>query len=893
MTHRAGCLPSPSLRITALAGVVAMTIATSATAQGPSKPAGPPPLARYFPREDLVVYAEFDGLDAHREAWKKTATYRVLNETTTGAMLEQTLARFLDEVVVSGTGVPARGREVVDLGEHLLRSGFAVGINRRGGAGLPRSFGIVIRGGAKGQSRAILDRFLRAGEGPRSKIKQVQKSGGRSVQVLSDSPRTAFAWWAEGDDLAISIVSPSGVDAMLAALDGREPNAVEHPTRVALRKSDDAAGFEPVGLAFFDMAALPPLPREAVALGLDRVQRFDYRWGFHGRAIESIVGAVVPAPRTGIPALFDQPGFDARHLPPLPDGLRGFTVLSLDVARLYDQIAGALKAIDPNAARPMAEFEAAAQQALGMRLREDLLAPLGSRIAFYSFPAAVDAPAGLIEGLARALVVAPRSAVVLELRDREAAARALARLAERAGQSLPIVKNPSPGPTVAINVAAMRPLEGPDTGYLFLPASPSFHLPAGMHPAILLGRDELVFGTTIATARRARDLHERNQPGLRAGDPLAEALGQLPDRLTFLSVSDSRRSLLPDLIVGVPGLAEFLIDRRRSGPFGFFGLPFIGPIRPASVRVEPLPFPPPPGVTPEPPGAAPGTAGEGPKDTGSTLAFDPELIPEADDLRPVLFPSVSALSVDDRGIRFLSREAFPTINPATAVPVAIAMMIPAAHSSRLAARRAQSVNNLKQIGLAMHNFQSANDRFPADVRAKDGKPLLSWRVQILPFIEQMPLFNEFKLDEPWDSPHNKALLERMPSTFAVPGSPAEPGMTFYRGFSGQGALFDLALPQGVELAKITDGTSNTIALVEAREAVPWTRPEGEIPFKAEPQKPETLRTLVEPLGGHASGGFNALFCDGSVRFLRETINPIVLRAIITRDGGEVVSSDSF
>src|SRR5262245_47970924 len=182
-----------SLGFAAGTGALAMR---SAWAQAESKTGSRAPLARYFPREDLVVYAEFDGLDAHRDAWKKTATYRVLNETTTGAMLEQTLARFLDEVVVSDTGVPARGREVVDLGEHLLRSGFAVGINRRGGAGLPRSFGIIIRGGAKGQSRAILDRFLRAGEGPRSKIKQVQKSGGRSVQVLGDSPRTAFAWWA-------------------------------------------------------------------------------------------------------------------------------------------------------------------------------------------------------------------------------------------------------------------------------------------------------------------------------------------------------------------------------------------------------------------------------------------------------------------------------------------------------------------------------------------------------------------------------------------------------------------------------------------------------------------------------------------------------------------------
>jgi hypothetical protein len=232
------------------------------------------------------------------------------------------------------------------------------------------------------------------------------------------------------------------------------------------------------------------------------------------------------------------------------------------------------------------------------------------------------------------------------------------------------------------------------------------------------------------------------------------------------------------------------------------------------------------------------------------------------------------------------------------VPVAIAMLVPAAHASRIAAQRAQSVNNLKQIGQAMQNYSNANKHFPTDIRGKDGKPLLSWRVQILAQLEQETLFKEFHLDEPWDSPHNKALVARMPDAFAIPGSPAEPGMTFYRGFSGKGALFDPAVPQGVEWAKITDGTSNTIAVVEAREAVPWTRPDSELQLDAEDQKPEdarrvrrALQALVKSLGGHTPGGFNAMFCDGAVRFLRESIAPDTIRALISRDGGEVVSPD--
>jgi prepilin-type processing-associated H-X9-DG protein len=165
-------------------------------------------------------------------------------------------------------------------------------------------------------------------------------------------------------------------------------------------------------------------------------------------------------------------------------------------------------------------------------------------------------------------------------------------------------------------------------------------------------------------------------------------------------------------------------------------------------------------------------------------------------------------------------------------------------------------------------------------------------VAILPFIEQQGLFNEFKLDEAWDSPHNKALVERMPPTYAVPGSRAEPGMTFYRGFSGEHTLFDPKVKDGVGLAMVTDGTSNTIGVVEAKEAVPWTKPDAEIPFDAS-AKLEQAGDIFQSLGGHFPGGFNALFLDGSVRFLKMSVAPSVLRALITRDGGEVISSDSF
>ncbi len=133
----------------------------------------------------------------------------------------------------------------------------------------------------------------------------------------------------------------------------------------------------------------------------------------------------------------------------------------------------------------------------------------------------------------------------------------------------------------------------------------------------------------------------------------------------------------------------------------------------------------------------------------------------------------------------------------------------------------------------------------------------------------------------------------MPDCLRRPRQPGRAGDDLLSRLLGQGHALRPGGPRGVEIAKITDGTSNTIAVVEAREAVPWTRPDSDIPFDAEAKKPEAIKALVEALGGHHPGGFNALFCDGSVRFLRDSINPTILRALITRDGGEVVSADSF
>ncbi len=203
---------------------------------------------------------------------------------------------------------------------------------------------------------------------------------------------------------------------------------------------------------------------------------------------------------------------------------------------------------------------------------------------------------------------------------------------------------------------------------------------------------------------------------------------------------------------------------------------------------------------------------------------------------------------------------------------------------REAATRMQSVNNLKQIALAMYNYQDANRHFPANaIYDKAGKPLLSWRVTILPYVEENELYNQFHLDEPWDSEHNKKLLEKMPKVYAAPAEPEEvlkKHETPYQGFVGKGAFFDGK--EGIKVTDITDGTSQTVMVVEAAKPVPWTKPE-DIPFDG--------RKLLPKVGGLSGHVFHAAMCDGSVRAVSKSVKEATLRAAITINGGEVLGPD--
>ncbi len=202
-----------------------------------------------------------------------------------------------------------------------------------------------------------------------------------------------------------------------------------------------------------------------------------------------------------------------------------------------------------------------------------------------------------------------------------------------------------------------------------------------------------------------------------------------------------------------------------------------------------------------------------------------------------------------------------------------------ARSQAPASERAQETrtNNMKQILLAFHNYYSVNGHLPPLANfGADGLPKLSWRVALLPYLAENELYSAFHQDEPWDSPHNKPLIDRMPAVFQTPDSPALAGQTRIRGFAGKGALFEGT--RGIKFEEITDGTSNTVLITVARDAVPWTQP-AELPFvEGQP---------LPALEGSDPQGYALGMADGSVRLLAKGESRL-LSSIITRAGGEIV-----
>jgi RNA polymerase sigma factor (sigma-70 family) len=250
------------------------------------------------------------------------------------------------------------------------------------------------------------------------------------------------------------------------------------------------------------------------------------------------------------------------------------------------------------------------------------------------------------------------------------------------------------------------------------------------------------------------------------------------------------------------------------------------------------------------------------------------------------------------------------------------------------AQRQQSQKNIRLIAIALINYHDAHNRFPDDIKDKAGKSLLSWRVEILPYLEQHELYKLFKRDEPWDSPHNFKLLSKMPVMFRTATDPKDAPHTYYQRFALVGGVWgnvvDPSVPMGggsaagplpgasgpaggppgaggpadgppgigagaatpttaappsngprfpMSFVEVTDGTSNTLGVIEAGPPVPWTKPAD---IRYDYKRP------LPPMVGPYANVRNAATLDGAFHALKPKLAEEVWRRLIEPNDGQVL-----
>ena len=678
-------------------------------------------------------------------------------------------------------------------------------------------FVLAIRDAGNADFKKLVDRGLALSAPGPLKTKVLAK---RKCTILGAGKDTGTLWY-EGNDLVLT--ASDSFEGVLATITGKAEDASKNPNYLELRKTDD---FTPALVVFLDIKEFPTMPREASRLGLDGLTRVDYRWGFQDDAVVGVLKIAAPSPRRGLLSLMDQPTFDINTLPPLPPKQDQFIVASLDPGKTYDQSMTMLKAAFPDRAPEITRFEENLGKILKMDFRHDFLGRMGSK---WTILGGTDpnAESGF--------------SVIIPITDADAFGKAIDPLMAAMNQGLAARAN-APGaprgPGASAQAPQFRKLKGVRPSYT-ITAPPRANAAGSMTPTqinVQMAKDRLVISLHRSTNKGTVPLPANNGPRWTPSGPTAKATERLPKPMTLLVLdnpTDSISNAISALRPPVPAV---------NGPGSMAG-------------TSPINF---------------------------TFKVNPSLVPQPAEIAKYVFPNTLAVVVDTKGARVVSRDSFPNLvtGPAVGV-VAVALLLPAVQSAREAARRAQCSNNLKQIMLGMMKHENGHKALPARAIVNQaGTPILSWRVAILPFIGELDLHTKFRLNEPWDSPHNKALLAEMPAIYRCPSCPVtDPTHTNYHVYGGPGTLLEAS--RGVKLNEITDGTSTTISVVESKHGVPWTKPE-DIPFDPNGQ--------IIPGSAFHPGLFNAAFADGSVKPIKLPVDLDFLRSLITRAGGERVGN---
>ncbi len=824
--------------------------------QGQTRPPAPTAVAAIATEsllpEDSVLLARVDGSLLHAEAFKKTAAYDAFYKSGLVGAVEKTFNR------AKGMAGPLPVKPYLDALQLICDKGVSIAVSPGMSDQGPQPFGVVVL-----HEGATLDKVLSsivqlAGN---EQLKAEKKTIGKRTVTrmdIPDSPGVEVGWWAEGKHLVVA-VGINGIAQAIQVADGETPNVTTNPlwAKYSQSKESELTSFGWLNLvplrAIFGGMPVPTQNQDKpttvqelrLVLGLDNLNSIGVQAGIKDRSLTSLTSIDAPGERRGLLSLLDQEPMTIKDLPPLPQQLSSFMAYSFDSAKavqtLYDTAVELEKVMSPDTAN-VSSARAMAKEQLGLDVIDDLLSGLGNVNCVYND----EAQTGF--GIAPALLVNVKDAgklntalehLLVELLPQMSKGNAKGVMSEKNGTKTYVVEIPLGGLSPAISVSDK-----------WLCVS-------------ILPQPVMAFNLRV----------QRELPTWEVATLPKETSAAIPASFTGLTIVDPRSTYR--MIVGLAPMAagfgqtaltqsKYLLNRpEQEGPF----------------------VPPP-------------------------MIFKMSDLPPAELVTKWLYPNVAYSVVDENGLTTRTTSSVPGLPvpgggggaSSVAVPaVLVALLLPAVQQAREAARRSQSKNNLKQIVLALHNYHETFNGFPAGtVENKDlgVEERLSWMVSILPFMEQAPLYNQIDMKEGHASATNAPLLLNAIPTYLNPGLPAAAEATHYVGIGGiteEGPTAKLpsqiagvfGYDRKTRIADITDGTSNTIIVAESTGSTgPWGQG-GTSTIRAFTKQPYI--NGPDGIGGPFHGGCNMAMADGSVRFVSENIDPKVVEALSTIQGGEVVN----
>jgi len=796
-----------------------------------------------------VLFVSWDGEAAHREAWEKTAAYQALYGSGLVDVAQKMFASL----------VPQQANEQAELfrqvSEAVTKNGLSIAVTLPPAEGPAPPWGVAVLPGGAGLEPRIAEAVRAIAQAQPGTSVQAEDRSGRNVTVVrfQQLPPAELGWWTEGDHLVVA-AGIGAVNNAIAVAEGRAGDVTDSRLWQAYRTGKQP--FEAASIAWLDTAKL------AKVLGPVPVP-------VNGRQGPPVtIGQMAQATGLdGLKAVVIRSGFDGEatvtdvrvETVENPKGLLSIGhQTSMTLAEL-PPLPQKLNGFGAASFDPAAFFDT-------VKSTVDEVVKLGPPEAKRDLDETVgrvretiglNLKADLLEPLGHVMCVYNDSAqgpfglgltVAFSVDDADKLRTSLDTLLERAGRQFPPDQ-------LSVRRTTKHGREIVTLEIAEAVANPSYVV-----------TDKWLVVSIVPQAVETFLLRTDGKlPAWKAEGDLAKALQGVPKEFTRVSVSDPR-----DTYRLIGGLAPLVLPAVRR---------FAAEARPGGGEVN--------------------------------LAVAVADLPPAELIAQPLFPNVSVGYVENGVLVSRTRSSLPGLGfgdsggmgPATTA-VAVALLLPAVQQAREAARRTQSSNNLKQIGLALHNYHDVYGSFPAGTIEGSGEEpedRRSWMVSILPFVEQAPLYQRFDQRQEWDSDANAQATATPLPIFLNPSDPEMQGddgpLTHYVGLAGIGedgptlpannpkaGVFGYDRTTG--LRDITDGTSNTVAVSEAtgKSTGPWAQG-GKVTMRPLTQQPYI--NGPDGLGGYHTGGCQMLFADGSVRFISENVDPSVMEALTPLSGGEV------